>query len=306
MDVVRRSGRNKRQVKRLISVVLSGVALLCLAACHSAAGEADTPSIAVTILPQKEIVHQIVGNRFHVEVLIPPGFNPATFAPAPSRIRRLGRSLAWFRIGKLPVERTWTDRIRSVYPNLEIVDTSRGVEWIVPQGHDHRHSNGVDPHIWLSPRLMLIQAENIMNAMVRLDPEHGEEYRRNYRQLARKIKALDKQIHDMLADLPRRSFMVFHPSWAYFACDYALEQVVIEAEGKSPAPGDLSRIIALARREGLRTVFVQPQFDTAAAKVVAREINGRVVILDPLAEDWAENLISTARKLRTAQEVSLR
>ena len=212
MDIVLRSGRKQCRIKSLIRLGLLGAAFWFLGACQPAPGEEETARITVTILPQKEIVRRITGNHFLVDVLIPPGYNPATYSPAPGQIRRLGQSLAWFRIGKLPVELAWTDRIRSIHADLEVVDTSKGLEWIVPQGHNSRESSRVDPHIWLSPRLMLIQAANITNAMVRLDPEHGEEYRRNHQQLAREIKALDKQISDILTDLPSRRFLVFHPS----------------------------------------------------------------------------------------------
>ena len=100
-----------------------------------------------------------------------------------------------------------------------------------------------------------------------------------------------------MKDLKTRHFLVFHPSWAYFARDYGLEQVSIEVDGKSPRPMDLARTIARAREMGVRTVFVQKQFDTAAAEVVAREIRGRVAPLDPLSEDWPGNLLAVARAL---------
>lgn len=305
MVAIQQSVEKNRRKKGRMSATLLSIVLMSLTACQPAPDNVETRRIAVTILPQKDIVQRIAGKRFHVDVLVPPGFNPATYAPAPRQIRRMGSSLVWFRIGRLPVELAWMDRIRSINPHLNVVDTAEGVDWLVPNGRDTHEVAGVDPHIWLSPRLMRIQARHVRNALVRLDAGQSETYRRNYRQLATEIAATDKQIREILADLSCRDFLAFHPSWTYFAREYGLNQIAIEVDGKSPAPGDLSHVIAMARRKGLHTVFVQPQFDTAAAEVVAQAIDGRVVVLDPLAANWAENLISTARKLRAAQEVSL-
>ena len=88
--------------------------------------------------------------------------------------------------------------------------------------------------------------------------------------------------------------MVFHPSWGYFARAYGLEQVPIEVEGKDPKPAQLKDLIEHARENGIKVVFVQPQFSTKSAKIVAGEIGGRVVFADPLAEDWAANLREVA------------
>jgi len=140
----------------------------------------------------------------------------------------------------------------------------------------------------------------MMQALVRLDPENRETYRSRYKNLEREIDDLDARIRFILTNPASRNFLVFHPSWGYFAREYGLIQVAIEKEGKGPAPASLAETVALARREGLRVVFVQRQFDTSAAEVVAREIGGRVVKLDPLAEDWFGNLEETARMLGKA------
>ena len=94
--------------------------------------------------------------------------------------------------------------------------------------------------------------------------------------------------------------MVFHPSWGYFAHTYGLEQVAIEIEGKAPKPAQLKELIERARKDGIKFVFVQPQFSARSAKLIAGEIGGQVVYVDPLAEDWVGNLQTVAMKFRTA------
>ena len=94
--------------------------------------------------------------------------------------------------------------------------------------------------------------------------------------------------------------MVFHPSWGYFAHTYGLEQIPIEREGKAPKPVHLQELITHAIAHDIRVIFVQPQFSTKSAETIAKAIGGTVVVADPLALDWADNLRRQARKIRSA------
>jgi zinc transport system substrate-binding protein len=79
-----------------------------------------------------------------------------------------------------------------------------------------------------------------------------------------------------------------------------LKQVPIEIEGKEPKPAQLKELIQHARKKRIKVVFVQPQFSTKSAKLVAREIGGQVAFADPLAEDWIANLRQVADKFQSA------
>ena len=94
--------------------------------------------------------------------------------------------------------------------------------------------------------------------------------------------------------------MVFHPAWGYFDDAYGLQQVPIEIEGKDPKPAQLKSLIQHARESDIKVIFVQPQFSTKSASVVAREIGGQVVLVDPLAENWMANMREVAAKFKAA------
>ena len=170
-------------------------------------------------------------------------------------------------------------------------------------GLDHDHGI-LDPHIWLSPRLVKIMAGNICRGLVEIDPAGEAEYEANLAAFEDELNSLDRSIAAALAPLPKdkRTFMVFHPSWGYFARDYALQQVPIESEGKEPSAADLERIISTGRQLHIPVVFVQPQFSERSAKVIASEMGAKVVPLDPLAADWAENMRRVARAFIQALE----
>ena len=115
-----------------------------------------------------------------------------------------------------------------------------------------------------------------------------------------RIDALDARLKRTLANRQGLGFMVFHPSWGYFAETYGLKQIPIEIEGKDPKPAQLKEIIDTAKKKEIKVVFVQPQFSTKSAKLVAGEIGGQVVFADPLAEDWYSNLAEVADKFAAA------
>lgn len=166
-------------------------------------------------------------------------------------------------------------------------------------GHSHEI---MDPHVWLAPRLAKIIAANMRKALAEADPEHAADYAANLEAFHKECDALDARLHEMLGRLkpPHNAFMVFHPSWGYFARAYGLRQIAIEIEGKEPSPAELQQLIEKARQENVHVIFVQPQFSKKSAELVAQSIDGSVQPLDPLAEDWHNNLIQAAEAIYQA------
>ncbi len=263
--------------------------------------------LAVSVLPQKFFLRKIVGDRYNIHVMIPPGYSPATFAPTPRQVRELGRAKLYFRIGYIGFETSWMGKIAELHPNLKMVDTSTGVP-LIHAGHTHRHQDGederaapeggVDPHIWLSPAAVKIQAANMLTALTDLDPVSREIFSENYNRFIREIDQLDVDIRTILRSIENRKFLVFHPAWSYFARDFGMEQRPIEFEGKEPNPSGLKEIVGWAKSENIRVIFVQRQFDTNSALAIAEALGGAVLTMDPLAEDWPANMRDIALTLK--------
>jgi zinc transport system substrate-binding protein len=145
-----------------------------------------------------------------------------------------------------------------------------------------------------------IQAGHIYRALASVDPANRARYEDGYHRFLGELDALHQEMRSLFAGRKGERFMVFHPSWGYFADAYGLVQVPVEAGGKEPKPAQLLRLVREARKHGIKVIFVQPQFSTKSAELLSREIGGRVVYADPLAENWAENLREVARKFQAA------
>jgi zinc transport system substrate-binding protein len=164
---------------------------------------------------------------------------------------------------------------------------------------NHDHANMLDPHVWLSPRWVKAMAKPIRLSISKIAPEHAKQYRINTRAFTKRLDELDEEIDTIFKPIPaeKRAFMTFHPSWGYYAMTYNLIQIPIEFEGKAPTPKTLEQITAIAKKRNLRTIFIQPQFSQSSATAIANSIDGTVVVANPLAENWEENLRDVSKKL---------
>lgn len=277
----------------------------------------DKPSVFVSILPQKYFVEQIAGDLVNIQVMVKPGASPATYEPKVSQMKKLAASEVYFAVG-VPFEQAWLERIASVNSQMKIVKTDAGIKKLTMEKHLHddegddtheehagdEHANdqkeGLDPHIWLSPQLVKQQASIICTSLKELLPEQATLFETNLARFIKQIDDLDNELREILRGKENLRFMVFHPSWGYFAQDYKLRQVPIEIEGKGAKSSQLRELILFARAEGIKVIFAQPQFSTKSAKLVAREIDGQVITVDPLAEDWLANMKVVAKKFRDA------
>ena len=288
---MRGTGSTRRLALR-VGAALTLAALAILAACPEGGAPDDPrPLVVVSVLPQQYAVERIAGDLVRVEVMIPPGANPASYEPTFAQLSALRDAAFYVKVGHphFPFEETWLDRILAEAPDLRIVDSMAGVE-----------SREEDPHIWLAPRHVEKLAVQVEAALGESLPGQRPMLQTNLAAFRAEIDALDAELRSLLSPLQGRDFLVLHPAWHYFAEAYGLRQVAIEREHKDPDPHELAELIEYAREAGLAVIFVQPQFDSSSAEVLAREIGARVELLDPLARDWPANLRRVARALAGA------
>jgi len=253
-------------------------------------GWAEPIPIFVSIIPQKYFVERIGGNDVTVEVMVKPGESPATFNPNPKKMSRLANSKLYFSIG-VPFERIWISRLKAIHPDLQFISLHN-------KSSNPRDEH--DPHIWLNPLLAKKMLAEIEAALSKAKPERAEFFKMNSINLAQELDILDQEIRDIIATAKSRNFMVFHPAWSYFAETYDLKQVAIEHQGKEPGPRALQKIINTGKKLNIKTIFVQRQFGLSVAKNVSQIIGANVEEIDPLAENYFENMRKIAKAISGA------
>lgn len=262
--------------------------------------------VVVSILPQKAFVEAVAGPYAQIDVLVGPGRNIHTYEPSPKQMAALAEADLLIPIG-VPFERAWLPRLAAANSRLRVLDLldAAGIERLAMIGHAHgeddAHGEGeLDPHVWTDPRLVARLLPPLAAALAEADPAHAADFAAGAERFAGELAALDAELRALFAGLEGERFLVFHPSWGYFAAAYGLVQVAIEHEGKEPGARALAGIIERAKADGIRAIFVQQQSAGASARAVAEAIGGRVVTLDPLAPDYLANLRRSAQAIAEA------
>jgi zinc transport system substrate-binding protein len=311
-----------------------------LPGCAPAAGPADGPGAAggrlkvfVSILPEAFFVERIGGEYVSVVVLVGPGQSPHTYEPTPKQMVQVSQARLFFAIG-WPFEKQLLDKIADQAPNMKVIDLRQGItlrhmttaEELAESADEPSSATAPpsppaaesrpaptgqpaptglaagepDPHIWLSPRNARLIAATVARALSEANPAHAGEFKKNLDALDADLAQLDGRIAAALAPLKGRDVFAYHPAFGYFLEAYGLNQVPVEIEGKEPTARQLVQLIARAKAEGVRVIFVQPQFSTRSAETVAAAIGGVVVPMDDLSKDYLTNLADMAEKVRQA------
>lgn len=278
--------------------------LLFLLFLPVAANSAQKPmDVFVSIAPQQFLVDRIGGPLVKSHLLVDKGQDPHSFEPTPRRLMELGRARLYFTVG-LEFERQLTARLGKGYIGLRFVAMDKGIEKLPMGEHEEKgepqHPGEKDPHIWLSPVLLLKMAENTESALAKEDPAQAAAFKDRLRELRKDILAVHARLSKELLPYKGKTFYVFHPAFGYFAAAFGLIQRAVEAGGHSPSPRQLAALIERARKQKVRIIFVQPQFDPKGAEAIAKAIDGTVVSLDPLAYDVLGNFSRIAENLDRA------
>jgi zinc transport system substrate-binding protein len=273
----------------------------------------QVPTVAVSILPQTEFVSKIAGSAVTVISLVGPGASPHNYEPSPRQMADLSRARVWFTIG-VEFETALRPKVEALYPALKVVNSAEGVRYRqLESGHEHdeeeetgghegesNEEGGVDPHVWLGFDAVKIQLSTILKTLVNLMPEQKAAFEANYRAYVAQIDRTYAELKRDLAALEGGRVFVYHPSFGYFLDSFGIRQEAVELGGKEPTQKTLAALIKKAKQEGVKTIFVQKQFSSAAAKTVASAIGGVVVEIDPLAPAWLDNTRIMGRALQKA------
>jgi zinc transport system substrate-binding protein len=236
--------------------------------------------VVVTIPPLADFVKSVGKEKVEVTVMVPPGASPHTYEPTPGQLKKVSQAKMYVKVGSgVEFELVWMDKIMEVNKDMLVVNSSDGIEIA-----------GRDPHVWLSPTNARIMVENICDGLIKVDPENEEYYVKNKNGYLQELTELDEYIKERLEGIENKKFMVYHPSWGYFAKEYGLEQIPVEHAGKEPTAKEIQNVVKKAKEYNIKVIFVSPQFTTRSAEVIAQEIGGQIMSIDPLAQSYIPNM----------------
>jgi zinc transport system substrate-binding protein len=270
-------------MNRFIRIILP----LIIFSCNSGSYSGNKEVITVSVSPFSYFVKAIAGSDYEINVMVPSSADPHIYEPVPGQIVSLGRSVAYISDGYLGFEMTWLDRFYEANNKMKKLSLGSTIDLIESEEHrEGGHSEGADPHFWVSPKSAMNIAASVRNLLTDLRPEKKAEFDARYKILTDTIAVIDTLATKLFSEFRGKSFMIFHPALGYLARDYGLSQIAVENEGKEPTPSSMKKLIDIAGEKKIKVIFIQKGFDTKNAGAIALETGAELVAIDPLSEDW--------------------
>ncbi|MBS4167041.1 putative periplasmic metal-binding protein [Neochlamydia sp. AcF65] len=265
----------------------------------SSENSARSHYVLVSVAPHKFFVEKLAGPTLQVGVMVPAGASAHTYEPTPKQMLEATKADLWFYVGE-GFEPKVKSALKSYNPRMQLIDLRQNLDLISYESkHPHRccHSqeNSYDLHYWLSPIQAKIQASTIAKALIKTYPENASLYQDNLAHFHQELDHLHQEIHTLLSKPHNPVLMVSHPAYAYFCREYNCRQLSIEFEGKDPTPQQLTRLIKEAQSHHIKTIFVQVQYSSKGAKLIAAQLGARLVNLNPYAENYFESMRDIAK-----------
>lgn len=292
--------------KTLLVILVAAVLIIGMAACKTGV-KSDKPQIVVSIYPYELLLRQLVGEGIEVTSIIPANSSPHTWSPTPSAIKSIESADLAITNG-LGLETNLTkqfaalgDRHISIadlvkLPQPHDTEGKGGVEHEHgDEDHDHHHE-GENPHLWLSPNLMVRAVVELGDILQGRFPEHAQTISANASAMIKDFTALHMQIMQQRDAFQNPAIITYHDSYHHFLHDFNIQALgtVQSSPGKEPTPKELAELGNIIRANGIKAIYVEPQMDRRSATVLAKEFNLKVIELDPIGKTY---------KPRTLQDV---
>lgn len=258
-----------------------------------AQGEGGKLKVATSFYPMYEFTKAVGGDQIDLINLVPSGTEPHDWEPTPGHIKALNQAQVFIYNGA--GFETWVSKTLKSLDNkgLLAVETAQGAELIkaaADDGHghgdgdDHGDAEAWDPHTWLDPLFAVKQVEAIRDALVKADPTHQAAYEANAAAYVAELKRLHAEFAGNLGQCPQKEFYTSHAAFAYLAHRYNITQhpiMGLSPEGE-PTPKELAAIVAEAKEHKVKYIFFETLASDKVAKLVAREIGAKTLVLNPL------------------------
>ena len=256
-----------------------------LAACSPKPPETRKPLLLVSLAPYQTLVQKIAGEEFEVQTIVPTHADPHNYEPRANQLPTIAAGKIWFQIGE-----SFERKLTPLLQNIEVLDLRDGLPLVEGQCSHRDHQ---DRHLWLSPKLMAVQAERISAILSKTFPEQKEAFAERLGVVKGELGELDHEIEERLHSAKNRIFLVSHAAFIYFCRDYNCTQLSIEHEGKEPRPKELEETLKAAIEQHAAFALSLPQHNNRGAQLIAEKLHIPVRFIDPYAADY----IDTMRKL---------
>ena len=263
-------------------ILLSGCALDEEIPAVKDAGS-DKVQITATLFPQYDFAKQIAGDRAEVSLLLPPGAESHSYEPAPSDIININASDLFIYTGENM--EIWSQKIVDSIKNSDsksmVLDVSEGIELNAHEDQGHM-DHIIDPHIWTDPLYAKIMAEDIRDALCRIDPVNAEYYKDNAAEYIAELDALDAEFKTIISN-GKRNVIIFGSRFAlyHFTKRYGLEYHAAFDSCSSetePSAKEVAKLIDKIHEENIPVIYYAEMEDPKTARAISSETGAKMLL----------------------------
>lgn len=265
----------KKPYLKLTSGLLLALSPLSLASCNVSGAD-----IFCSIYPIYEMVRSIAGSAFTVETVTPSGSEPHDYSPSAAQVARMQDARAVF-INGLHFE-PWGDSYASTSNNVYTV--TEGIQTMTVEGT-------TDPHVWLNPKNMMIEAQNVLSTLINLSPSNEDMFRANYDTYINNLSKLDVELKADSVSVQNKYIVTAHAAFGYFCDAYGLTQIHLSglSPDQEPSAKALEDILKAVSDYNINTIFYEEATSSSVADYIARETGCKTSTLNPLETTPSRN-----------------
>jgi len=239
--------------------------------------DTSQPIIYTSIYPLFDFTKKIGGEEITVINLTPAGAEPHSFEPSTKLLAKISKA-SLFLYNGAGLE-PYLEKLQETLQEspLLMINANSKVNLIITDEE-------FDPHTWLSPSCTLTIGQNVLDALIQIDPEHQTYFEENFQTFKEQLTKLDTDYKNTLALCQKKKIIVTHPAFNYLCREYNLEQIPImglNAEAE-PTPGKLKEISQLVKKEQIKYIFSEALYSPKVAATVAQETGADILQLHPL------------------------
>lgn len=278
-------------------------------ALGAATGWGAIQNVLCTTFPIHQIARNVAQGRKGVDLqlMLPAGMGcPHDYALTPQDLRKIAAADVLV-VNGLGLEEFLGAPVLAANPDVETIDGSAGIPDLLEyahepaeadedhareaeaehghdeHGHPHRHE-GVNPHLFASPRQAARIALNVAAGLSKADPEGAGDYFRNAQAYADRLNALADEMAALGRTLKNNRIVEPHGVFDYLARDMGLEVVaVLRPHGQEPSAAEMLELVRTLRAKQAGAIFTEPQYPAKVGATLARETGLPTATLDPVA-----------------------
>ncbi len=260
--------------------------LLCVPAMAVEEEIVKKPVIVASTTQIADFARQVTGDRCEVGCILAPGADPHTYMPTPQDIQKVLRADLTLENGLHLEGKNWMATLAKD-AGKPLVTCTEGIQPIELASSGQKIA---DPHSWFSIKNAAVYVNNILKALIQLDPPGKSEYEARARLFLQQLRVLDAWVREQVNRIPpdRRILVTSHDAFNYFCREYRFNEKhdylslapvgwsTGSEVGAGMTPERRKTVIESIRSYGAPAVFVETSVNPKLIREIAREAGIRV------------------------------